>query len=155
MATPTELRNILDSVVTEGGAQIDDIKVSKAGSRRVIEVILDSDEGIDLDLVAKISHAISAQLDESNIMGNAPYTLEVGSRGVDSPLVTPAHWNRNAGRLVKIVGSSMDVVGRILGCDGTTVDVDLDGVVKTYNLADISRATVQVEFKSSKHDESE
>ena len=40
-------------------------------------------------------------LDESDVMGEMPYTLEVTSRGVDRPLTLPRHWRRNEDRLVK------------------------------------------------------
>jgi ribosome maturation factor RimP len=155
MATVEQLLELLNPVVDACGAEIDNLKISKAGSRRIVEVVVDSDEGIDLDAVAAISSAISGVLDETNVMGEAPYTLEVGTRGVDSPLLTEKHWHRNAGRLVKIVGSSMDVIGRIIGTDGQTVDIDVAGTIKTYALSEISRATVQVEFKSAKQEEGE
>ena len=41
-------------------------------------------------------------LDESDVMGEQPYTLEVTSRGVDRPLTLPRHWRRNADRLVEV-----------------------------------------------------
>ena len=41
-------------------------------------------------------------LDESDVMGEQPYTLEVTSRGVDRPLTLPRHWRRNVDRLVKV-----------------------------------------------------
>ena len=49
------------------------------------------------------SHALSAALDASDVMGEAPYVLEVSSPGVDRPLTERRHWLRARGRLVRAV----------------------------------------------------
>ncbi len=51
-------------------------------------------------------------LDDSDVMGEQPYTLEVTSRGVDRPLTLPRHWRRNADRLVKVTLTDGDVGDR-------------------------------------------
>ncbi len=78
--------------------------------------------GSTLDDVADATREVSRVLDDSDVMGEQPYTLEVTSRGVDRPLTLPRHWRRNAGRLVKVTladGCGADRPDRRLDRRGT------------------------------------
>ena len=86
-------------------------------------------------------------LDDSDVMGEQPYTLEVTSRGVDRPLTLPRHWRRNADRLVKVTltdGSSRHRPDPRLDDDTATLDVD--GERREVAYADVAKALVQIEF---------
>ena len=87
-------------------------------------------------------------LDESDVMGEQPYTLEVTSRGVDRPLTLPRHWRRNADRLVKVTFADGHVGHRPDRATPTTtaVTVEVDGTKRTVAYADVKKALVQVEF---------
>ena len=89
--------------------------MTPAGKRRVLRVAVDKDGGVTLDDVAAATREVSRVLDESDVMGEQPYTLEVTSRGVDRPLTLPRHWRRNLDRLVKVTlddGATLE--GRIV-----------------------------------------
>ncbi len=144
-----ELLTHLTPVVAAFAVEIDDLTLSKAGKRRVLEVVLDSDNGVDLDTVAQVSRAISEYLDEHDVLDDMPYLLEVGSRGVGRPLTKPAHWRRNAGRLVKFTQGGHEVTGRILRADDDSVEIDVAGQSRSVALADITHAHIQVEFNRS------
>ena len=80
----------------------------------MLRVAVDKDGGVTLDDVAEATRAVSEVLDESDVMGEQPYTLEVTSRGVDRPLTLPRHWRRNADRLVTVtLTAGEQVTGRI------------------------------------------
>ena len=76
--------------------------ITPAGKRRILRIAVDKDGGVTLDEVAEATREVNRVLDESDVMGEQPYTLEVTSRGVDRPLTLPRHWRRNADRLVKV-----------------------------------------------------
>jgi ribosome maturation factor RimP len=101
---------------------------------------------VDLDVVAAVSRAISEHLDASTIMGQLPYLLEVGSRGVGRPLTKPAHWSRNVGRLVRVVGDAIDATGRIVAFNDPQVTLDVEGTELVVDFTTISRAMIEVEF---------
>jgi ribosome maturation factor RimP len=154
--------------VGELGLVIEDVSVMPAGKRRLVRIALDRDlaglapddessvvEPLSLDEVAEGARAISAGLDASDALGEAPYVLEVGSTGVDRPLTEPRHFRRNVSRLVVIsrIGCAEGdaVTGRLVAAGPAQVTV----VVATKNepetklripYADIARAQVQVEF---------
>ena len=153
MASVDELTTHLGPVVSALGYDLDDISLSAAGRKRVLEIIVDADTPVDMTAIAEVSRAVSAYLDESTVMGDMPYLLEVSSRGVSRPLSRPVHWRRNIGRLVEIKGSAVNVTGRITDFAQPVVTLDVDGRVTEVDITTISKATIQIEFK--KLDESE
>lgn len=138
---------------------VEAVEVTPAGKRRVLRVAVDKDGGVTLDDVADATREVSRVLDESDVMGEMPYTLEVTSRGVDRPLTLPRHWRRNEDRLVKATladGSSL--TGRILSSTEDSVTLEVSGEQREVAYADVAKALVQIEFnrktgKTDKHDE--
>jgi ribosome maturation factor RimP len=143
--TPAELIYELSPIVTEVGLELDDLKLSKAGKYRVLEIAVDGDF-VDLDKIAEVSRALSVYLDEKNPLGEQPYTLEVTTRGIDRPLVKPVHWQRNVSRLVKVTGEAVELIGRITKFENPTVTLDVNGKIIEIDINTISSALIQVEF---------
>jgi ribosome maturation factor RimP len=129
------------------GFDIEAVEITPAGNRRVLRIAVDKDGGVTLDDVAEATRAVSEVLDESDVMGKQPYTLEVTSRGVDRPLTLPRHWRRNADRLVRITFTDdSSVTGRIGESGDEAVTVEVDGTEREVAYADVKKALVQVEF---------
>lgn len=147
MVTASELIEQLAPVVNAFLLDLDDVSISKSGGQQVVDVTVDGDAGVNLDEVAAVSRAISEFLDSSDIMGEAPYLLEVGSRGVSSPLTKAAHWARNIGRLVNVAGDAINATGRITAFENPNVTLTINDIDRIVNIADISRAHIEVEFK--------
>ncbi|WP_344711956.1 ribosome maturation factor RimP, partial [Aeromicrobium flavum] len=99
MTTPIidRISSLLEPVTSSLGLDLDEVELVGKAERRRLLIAVDRDGGVGIDQVAEATRAISAALDESDVMGESPYTLEVASRGVDRPLVSPRHWRRNAG----------------------------------------------------------
>jgi ribosome maturation factor RimP len=140
------LAGLIRPVVAAAGMDLESLRVSVAGRRRVLRVIVDSDEGVSLDDAALVSRDISAALDATDAMGNAPYTLEVSSPGVDRPLTEPRHWRRAIGRLVKTQIESQPLAGRVRAVEDAGVIFDVDGVTQQVPWSHLGRGRVQVEF---------
>ena len=68
----------------------------------VLEVIVDSEEGANLDTLAQLSRAISQVLDEDESAIKGRYRLEVSTPGLDRPLKHDWQFRKNIGRLLKI-----------------------------------------------------
>jgi ribosome maturation factor RimP len=135
---------------------IEAVEITPAGKRRILRVAVDKDGGVTLDEVAEATREVNRVLDESDVMGEMPYTLEVTSRGVDRPLTLPRHWRRNAGRLVAVTfadGSS--ATGRIGVSDDEKVTLEVSGAHQDVAYADVKKALVQVEFNRPAKDEND
>ncbi len=142
---------LVGPVVAQCGLEVDRIEIASAGKRSVLRVYLDGDgpdgRGPSLDEIAEATRAVSNALDGSDATGNAPYTLEVSSRGVSRPLTEPKHFRRNVGRLVTLTLPDGSVTGRIGAADGDGIELDVDGAVRRVDLGTISRAVVQAELR--------
>jgi ribosome maturation factor RimP len=126
---------------------LESVRVTAAGRRRLLRVIVDSDGGVSLDAAADVSRDLSAALDASDVMGDLPYTLEVSSPGVDRPLTEPRHWRRAVGRLVQVTAADSGLVtGRVVEADTGGVTLEADGARRWFDYARLGAGTVQVEF---------
>ena len=158
---PADLARVLEPVVRAAGMDLESVRVSPAGRRRLLKVVVDADGGVGLDAIAEVSREVSVCLDASGTMGEVPYTLEVSSPGVDRPLTEPRHWRRAQGRLVSVplaVAGGDDpgrkgaprrpptFQGRILVAGGTSVTLDIDGDRIELDYAELGPGQVQVEF---------
>jgi ribosome maturation factor RimP len=136
-------------VVHALGMDLESVKVTSAGRRRLLRIVVDSDRGLSLDDAALASRELSAKLDASDVMGDLPYTLEVSSPGVDRPLTQPRHWRRALGRLVRVplTGSpSSPVQGRVVAADADNVVLDVNGTHRRFGYAALGAGKVQIEF---------
>ena len=141
------LAELIEPVVAAAGMDLESVRMSVAGKRRLLRIVVDGDHGVSLDDAADVSREISAMLDEANALGEVPYTLEVSSPGVDRPLTEPRHWRRAVGRLVKVkVTGEGTVEGRILAADADGVTLDLAGSERRLGYGELGAGSVQIEF---------
>ncbi|AVZ75618.1 ribosome maturation factor RimP [Streptomyces lunaelactis] len=159
------LRGLLEPLVSAAGLDLEEIEVSRAGKRRMLRIIVDSEEGATLDACAELSRAISGKLDETDAMGEGEYVLEVSSPGADRPLTQHRHYERAVGRLVKLQlndeGTAGELVARILTVDDEGLDLEVPGVkgrkptARRVAFADIAKARVEIEFNRKDKKEEE
>jgi len=145
-----QILQILEPIASNMGLDLEDLEIKSAGKHSIVQVSIDKDGGINLDEVAQISNQISEALDAKDILGGKPYTLEVGSPGIDRALTLPRHWRRNNGRLVKINFGSNTEIGRILESDDEKVSLEVKGKTRSINFDKIDKAFIQVEFNPKK-----
>jgi len=130
-----DIGDLLSSALTAPllalGLDLEAVEVTPAGKRRLLRVAVDKDGGVTLDDVAEATKEVGRLLDDSDVMGSQPYTLEVSSPGIDRPLTHPRHWRRNAGRLVKLT---------------TTTNETVTGRRRRFAYDDVGKAKVQVEL---------
>jgi ribosome maturation factor RimP len=147
------LRALLEPLVVKAGLELEEVTVSAAGKRRQLLVVVDADEGVQLDAVAELSRELSEALDASDVMGESEYLLEVSSPGTDRPLTEPRHFRRNAGRLVKLqLKERGELIARIMTVDDTGLDLEVPGVKgrrprpARTDFSEIAKARVEIEF---------
>ncbi|WP_116948296.1 ribosome maturation factor RimP [Jiangella endophytica] len=149
-ATHDLLEQVIEPVVASEGLDLEQLELSQAGRRSRLRIIVDADGGVDLDRCAEVSRHISKALDDSDVMGDRPYTLEVSSPGISRPLRLPRHWSRATGRLVRaILHDGGDVTGRVVSADDSAAVLDVDGVSRELAYTDVRKAKVQVEFRKT------
>ncbi|GAA6526535.1 ribosome maturation factor RimP [Intrasporangium sp. DVR] len=166
MSTAEQIRATIEPALAPLGLVVEDVTVNQAGKRRLVRVLVDTDIAdldpadtsspvppMSLDDVADATRVVGNRLDDSDVMGQAPYVLEVSSPGVGRPLRSRDDFRRQVGRLVEVVHDGGSVTGRLgeVGTDRLTVQVPatkkVAARVETIELDAVHRGTVQVEFK--------
>lgn len=186
----------VQAAIGDLGLLVDDLSIVRAGKRRLVRIAVDDDLSglaetdetgpvppVALDTVAAATRAIDAALDASDVMGQAPYILEVGSPGMSRPLSEVRHFRRNVGRLVRLqLGDGSQVTGRIVRAGPADLTILAEPAARRTGAgragagragagkagaptpaqerviayADITRAEVQVEFgPAGTHNEQE
>ena len=164
MSVKEQIRPAVEGPLRDLGLLVEDVAVTPAGKRRLVRIWIDrvvDDTGdttstiapLTLDEVADATRAVSDALDETGVMGEQPYTLEVGSPGIDRPLTHPRHFRRNVSRLVTLTPlEGPAVTGRIVAAGPDEVSLEVPATKKEparslqLAYAEVSRAVVQVEF---------
>jgi ribosome maturation factor RimP len=142
----SRIESELTGPLADLGLDLEAVELAPAGKRRVLRVAVDRDGGVTMDDVAEATREVGRRLDDSDVMGEQPYTLEVTSRGVDRPLTLPRHWRRNRGRLVKVTRADDSLTGRVLASDDEAVTLEVSGQEHRVRYDDVVRALVQIEF---------
>lgn len=143
-----QLEPVVAEVVSRTGFDLEEFDVQQAGRRRQVKVVIDSDDGVGLDDISEVSHAVSEVLNAREHVLAGSYTLEVTSPGVDRPLTRPRHWRRARNRLVKItLTDGAALRARVGAADEDGVQVLTGGELRTVAYREVERAVVEVEFQ--------
>lgn len=144
MSLVNNLTELLSPAIKSAGFVLEEIKVTPAGKRRIVAVIIDlEDRNPSLDEVTSLSRKVSEILDGSSQLGDLPFTLEVTTPGVERPLREVRHWRKNIGRLVKVTTvEDQNFLGRIESVTDSGVKFE----DREISFRDIKRAQVEIEF---------
>jgi ribosome maturation factor RimP len=146
-----ELHVRLRPLISELGFDLEDVHVTRVGRRTLVKIVVDGDDGLELDDVAEVSRAVDAHLDADDPF-SGPFVLEVSSPGVDRPLTEPRHWRRNVTRLVEVelLHQPQDrdhkLTGRVAAADDVGVTFEVDGAQVEVRYPDLGPGRVQIEF---------
>ncbi|MEY3482389.1 MAG: ribosome maturation factor RimP [Actinomycetota bacterium] len=160
MSTDTvveRVRALAAPVVSDLGLEVYDIEMVSGVLRLSIDTPPGRPGGVTLDNIALVSRLVSRELDHNDPMPGR-YTLEVTSPGLERPLRTPQHFQREVNKVVSVrlhhaVDGRRRLQGTLLRADEKSIVVCLEdtGTDMTVAYGDIERArTVFVWGKSSK-----
>jgi ribosome maturation factor RimP len=111
---------------------------------RMVRLVVDAEEGVDIERIARLSRQVSAEFDELDPIAGR-YTLQVSSPGADRPLITARDFARNVGRPVRIASTAGgEVEGVVTAAGSETVSVEVDGEDVEVRLEDVRDARVQL-----------
>ena len=154
MSAATEIDRVhalVDPIASDLQLDVYDIERRGATIRITLDTPPGSDGGITLDTLSLATRLVSRELDHDDpIAGH--YTLEVTSPGLERPLRTPAHFQREVGKdvTVRLRDAQADprrVQGRLVAADdhGITLLVD-DGSEISVPISGIDKARTVFEW---------
>lgn len=122
-----EVEQHLRGIVAEHYPDVFIVEVSLAkGPSSVLSFWIDTDEGITIDLCARISRKLSAWLEENDPF-DFPFNLEVSSPGIGRPIKVRRQYHKNVGRKLKVKTTE----GRTH--TGTLAAVDDEGITLAFD----------------------
>jgi ribosome maturation factor RimP len=149
MELSERIRDLIEASIEDLGFDI--VRVQIMGKDQVVVQIMaehkdgmGNAQGMTVDDCATISRAVSALLEVDDPIRDT-YTLEVSSPGLDRPLVRLGDFERFQGLEAKIETSQPHdgrrrFRGRLLGVDGDTVRILVDGAEVDLSHPDIHKA---------------
>ncbi len=142
--TADELEKLLEPSIESLGYELSDLEVRLSGKSGVIRLFIDRPEGIGIEDCEKVSSAVGALLDVENPIPDQ-YDLEVSSPGWNRKLRKVEHFQRFAGKTVKVemrfpIAGRKRFRGTLLSSDDANIVVDVDGVSHTLPMATIDTA---------------
>ena len=149
MSVIAAITSSIAPIIEAAGVYFEEVTLDTA-SPRILTVVIDGDTPLNLDQVTTVTKEISDILENLAELGDTPFTLEVSTPGIDRPLTLPRHWRKNQDRLVTVTLMDGSIKkGRIGEQIEQTVLIDGEVIA----LSEISRAQVEIEFKSLKKGE--
>lgn len=156
MKLEEQLREIAESFLKDGNYFIVDVISKAATGRQKILVLLDGDEGVNIDDCAQLSRSLGHHLEEHEILEHA-YVLEVSSPGLDHPLKLPRQFKKNVNRSFKLLlKDGQTIKGRLKKMEGEELTLEIEANKKKKEkesseiqvlLSEIEKANVLVSFK--------
>jgi ribosome maturation factor RimP len=157
------VRDLVLPLLSDRGLDLYDLEMHSGVLRVVVDksdaTRRDADDGragLDLDVLAGVTRAVSRALDEADPIAGR-YTLEVTSPGIERALRTPEHFRRAVGETVKVrtvagVADERRIEGVITAADEVGIVVrtgtgdDGEPVERQLDHAEIERARTVYEW---------
>lgn len=145
----TQIRDRIAQALDDLGYEIVRVRLS-GNARPVLQVMLEcaDERPVTVEDCARASKAVSALLEEDDPLPGA-WQLEVSSPGIDRPLTRLRDFARFAGHGVKLElerapegQRQRRFRGRLIGIDGDTVRIALEGEVMALPFTDIKQASL-------------
>jgi len=149
------LWRLVEPAVEALGMSLVDLELKGSGGHAVLRVLLDTPEGIKLEECARASRTLSDLLDLSDPIPGR-YTLEVGSPGVNRPLVLPAHFRAAVGQRVRVrmerpvVDKTKNFLGELLRFieDGPAIELKMDDKSVVLPIDQMVKANIDFPFEA-------
>lgn len=94
------------------------------GKKSVLNIKVDTDQGISLEECTRISRKVGAMLDEREDM-DFPFVLEVSSPGVGFPLKLHRQYQKEVGRHLQVLTHEGETIqGKLTGVNDTNITLE-------------------------------
>ena len=148
------ISNLAQQVAEDQELEIFDVELLGKG-KLLLRVTVDKVGGVTLDDCERYSRKLGAFLDIENPLSQS-YTLEVTSPGMDRPLRGIHDFEKNKGRLVRIITSEKVenqnfFIGRIIDLSGDTITVHVNDREINIPFHIITKAQLEIELTCQKN----
>lgn len=96
-----KIADLIDPILKQFSVELFDIEWKKEGSDFILSILIDKEDGADLDDCVSVSELISPLLDEKDII-KQEYILEVASAGAEKPLKTTEQYEKSINKYILV-----------------------------------------------------
>ena len=146
------VRDLISPVAEEMGIILWDVEYVKEGSKKILRITIDSEEGIDINICEKFHRTIDPLLDEADPIDEA-YYLECTSPGIEREIKTDAHIEMCKGEKVELKlyapkNNSKSFVGILNGLsDEGRIIIEINGENVEFDRKEISKMHTVFDFE--------
>ena len=142
--------DLVAPVADEMGIILWDVEYVKEGSKKILRITIDSNEGIDINTCEKFHRTIDPMLDEADPIDES-YYLEVTSPGIEREIKTDAHIEMCLGEKVEVKlyapkNNSKIYAGKLLGLNEGRVVIEFNGENIEFEKNEIAKMQTVFEF---------
>jgi ribosome maturation factor RimP len=120
-----KIANLLNEILEEEYFVVEILFIEKKPTSK-LTILLDGDNGINIEKCAKVSRAVSHKIEEENWIESA-FVLEVSSPGIDRPLVFQRQYLKNIGRKLQItLQDGSEVVGILQNATSEAIYIEIE-----------------------------
>ena len=141
---------LLAPIVEGQGFELVDVEYVKEAGNWYLRGYIDKPGGITVNDCEAVSRAFSDKLDENDFIEDS-YIMEISSPGLDRPLKKEKDFARSMGKLVEIrtyrpIEKQKEFCGILNAYDESSVTIDEDGQLRTFDKKDIALIRLAIEF---------
>ena len=145
-----QIETVVLPVLDELGLELVEVQYRREQSGWVLRLVIDKQDGVNLDDCGAVSREISQLLDIEDFIDQA-YNLEVSSPGLNRPLKSMAGFERFVGRLAKIkttesIAGEHVFIGKINKTEGESIVLEVGTKEVTILFSQVAKARLEVEF---------
>lgn len=140
-----QVHALIEPSIVAMGFRLVQLKLNDGSKNRLLQIMAERPDGsITLEDCANISRQVSAVLDVEDIIPTA-YRLEVGSPGIDRPLVSLQDYINYQGFTAKLetilpIQGRRRFAGEILAPEGETLRIKVDGEIYAIAIRDVQQS---------------
>jgi ribosome maturation factor RimP len=144
---PPRVQELAERVAKARGVELLELDLRRRGRSQVLSVVLDAEDGVDADVVERVTKDLSLELDEADPLPGS-YILEVTTPGLDRPLRTGRDFRRQRGHEVEILREASgeqprrQLRGTVVDADEHEVTLEVGGSQVQVPLSDVVRGKV-------------
>lgn len=137
-----KVEQLIEKTINELGYELYDVEYAKEGKDYFLRILIDKNEGIDLNDCEKVNDAVNPILDAADYI-KEQYFLEISSPGIERTLRKDKHLKQNIGEKVEIklfkpINKQKNIIGILKDYNAEQIEIETSEEVCKIDRKNIS-----------------
>lgn len=143
------IKNLVQPVLDNAQIFLIDMELRGSPNSQVLSIYVDTEEGVTLQQIAKVTREIEGLLDLEDPIGGK-YRLDISSPGIDRPLTEIWQFKKNIGRYLKVQFKVDDTLhektGKLIRADENNLCLLEKKLEINIPISQIKKAVIQLKW---------